>query len=277
MRTGEFTQEEITYLRSLRAVARVSNGRIRYTEEFKRECMRRYAAGESPARIFRDAGLDSALIGYKRIERCISRWRGIEAEADNTSPNKSGVNGGNGTADGHHDRSDDDYADEAFSPHLVVRSGRRDLRDLLIAQQVRRIAELEREVTELKAEAEFTIDHGDSAADEDGVAGALGNNGVVSEIGETTDHISRGGLRCPIAIGIRSTPLRNRLGGMRSVVGCRAFGGMRSEPAGSRPWMVLGSGRRSESSGVRERGTIYGGVAKRTSIACSGSAVCVRS
>ncbi|OZG58651.1 hypothetical protein BTIS_0372 [Bifidobacterium tissieri] len=196
MRTGEFTQEEITYLRSLRAVARVSNGRIRYTEEFKRECMRRYAAGESPARIFRDAGLDSALIGYKRIERCISRWRGIEAEADNTSPNKSGVNGvngGNGTADGHHDQSDDDYDNEAFSPRLVVRSGRRDLRDLLIAQQVRRIAELEREVTELKAEVEVTIDHGDSAEDADGVVGAFGENGVVSEIGETTNRISRGG------------------------------------------------------------------------------------
>lgn len=238
MRTGEFTQEEITYLRSLRAVARVSNGRIRYTEEFKRECMRRYAAGESPARIFRDAGLDSALIGYKRIERCISRWRGIEAEADNTSPNKSGVNGvngGNGTAYGHHDQSDDDYDNEAFSPRLVVRSGRRDLRDLLIAQQVRRIAELEREVTELKAEVEVAIDHGDSAEDADGVAGTFAENGVAGEIGDATNRISLGGgLRWAIAIDVRSMPLRNRFDGVPLPVVVHPSVCVRSRSAGPR-------------------------------------------
>lgn len=37
--------------------------------------MERYAVGESPAGIFREAGLDPALIGYKRIERAIARWR----------------------------------------------------------------------------------------------------------------------------------------------------------------------------------------------------------
>ncbi|MBT1177838.1 hypothetical protein JS532_09760 [Bifidobacterium callimiconis] len=168
MRTGEFTQEEITYLRSLRAVARVSNGRIRYTEEFKRECMRRYAAGESPARIFRDAGLDSALIGYKRIERCISRWRGMESAPKESA--SSTVASSAGTTDGH--ESADDYSDEAFSPNLVVRSGRRDLRDLLIAQQVRRIAELEHEVAELRTEVLGAIDHSDGSVDHaDAVSG----------------------------------------------------------------------------------------------------------
>lgn len=37
--------------------------------------MRRYNAGESPAAIFREAGLDPKIIGYKRVERCISRWK----------------------------------------------------------------------------------------------------------------------------------------------------------------------------------------------------------
>ncbi len=37
--------------------------------------MERYYAGESPAAIFREAGLDPSLIGYKRIERSIARWR----------------------------------------------------------------------------------------------------------------------------------------------------------------------------------------------------------
>lgn len=72
--TQEFTPSEIKYLESLPAVERVSHNRIRYTEAFKRDCMRRYAMGESPSRIFRNAGLDSKLIGYKRIERAISRW-----------------------------------------------------------------------------------------------------------------------------------------------------------------------------------------------------------
>ncbi|MEJ5922051.1 HTH domain-containing protein [Bifidobacterium thermophilum] len=77
---GTFTAEELRYLRSLPAVVAVSAGRIRYTEAFKRVCMRQYRQGKSPARIFREAGLDSALIGYKRIERCIARWRNIGME-----------------------------------------------------------------------------------------------------------------------------------------------------------------------------------------------------
>ena len=75
------SRSDLPYLRSLRAVERVSwhdgRARIRYTEEFRRMAARRYRAGESPAKIFREAGLDSALIGYKRIERCIARWRDL--------------------------------------------------------------------------------------------------------------------------------------------------------------------------------------------------------
>nr|WP_236034496.1 MULTISPECIES: hypothetical protein [Bifidobacterium] len=121
------------------AVDRVSNGRIRYTEAFKRECIRRYAAGDSPARIFHDNGLDSSLIGYKRIERCIARWRGQYLDGDERAGTEP-----------HADRNDDHTEERTFVPKLRVRNGRRDLRDLLIAQQVRRIAELEHEVAELQ-------------------------------------------------------------------------------------------------------------------------------
>ncbi|WP_225433027.1 hypothetical protein [Bifidobacterium saimiriisciurei] len=187
MSVSEFTNDEITYLRSLRAVARVANGRIRYTEAFKRDCMRRYAAGESPAKIFRDAGLDSSLIGYKRIERCIARWRGLltdkslmtqasgadaqaagrnvdgsAAGAGAEAPDTATAAGSYGFAAGdssahrgdagvRHEGTADDDAPYEFEPKLHVRSGRRDLRDLLIAQQVRRIDELEHEVVSLKA------------------------------------------------------------------------------------------------------------------------------
>lgn len=62
-------------LLSLDAVASVSETRITYSDAFREECMRRYAQGESPSAIFREAGLGPEVIGYKRIERCISRWR----------------------------------------------------------------------------------------------------------------------------------------------------------------------------------------------------------
>ena len=42
--------------------------------------MRRYAEGGSPAAIFREAGLDPKIIGYKRVERCIARWKAEKAE-----------------------------------------------------------------------------------------------------------------------------------------------------------------------------------------------------
>lgn len=78
MRKGKFTAKERAYLLTLPAVESVTQGRIFYTEEFKADCMRRYHEGDSPARIFAEAGLYSDLIGNKRIERCVSRWRESE-------------------------------------------------------------------------------------------------------------------------------------------------------------------------------------------------------
>ena len=54
---------------------RITSKRITYTDDFKRYCVTRYNKGASPVRLFREAGLDPALIGYKRIERCFARWR----------------------------------------------------------------------------------------------------------------------------------------------------------------------------------------------------------
>lgn len=69
MKQGKFTAKERAYLMSLPAVESVTSERIFYAERFKTECMRRYHEGESPTKIFNDAGLYSSLIGYKRIER----------------------------------------------------------------------------------------------------------------------------------------------------------------------------------------------------------------
>lgn len=72
---GKFTAKERAYLASLPAVKSVSPSHIRYTDRFKVEVMCRYNAGESPSAIFREAGLDPKLIGYKQVERCIARWK----------------------------------------------------------------------------------------------------------------------------------------------------------------------------------------------------------
>ena len=75
-----FTAKTRKYLGSLDAVESVTQYRICYSKEFRDDCMRRYAEGGSPAAIFREAGLDPKIIGYKRVERCIARWKAEDAE-----------------------------------------------------------------------------------------------------------------------------------------------------------------------------------------------------
>lgn len=86
-----FTAKTRKYLGSLDAVESVTQYRICYSKEFRDDCMRRYAEGGSPAAIFREAGLDPKIIGYKRVERCIARWK-----AENAEKAASGGAGGSG-------------------------------------------------------------------------------------------------------------------------------------------------------------------------------------
>ena len=75
----KLSESEQRYLKALPAVDSVTANRITYSSAFREECRRRYAAGDSPVEIFRDAGLDPKIIGYKRIERCVARWRDEDA------------------------------------------------------------------------------------------------------------------------------------------------------------------------------------------------------
>lgn len=77
-----FSDAEMALLSGLDAVAWVTRTRITYTDSFKREAIERYRRGESPVRIFREAGLDPRIIGNKRIERCIARWKREPPDAD---------------------------------------------------------------------------------------------------------------------------------------------------------------------------------------------------
>lgn len=81
--------EELQMLRDLPAVANVSKDRITYSNAFKQVCIIRYLAGESPTKIFREAGLPPELIGYKRIERSVARWKAAVLKSVNGSSNMS--------------------------------------------------------------------------------------------------------------------------------------------------------------------------------------------
>lgn len=90
MRGGEsFSMDELQMLRDLPAVANVSKDRITYSNAFKQVCVIRYLAGESPTKIFREAGLPPELIGYKRIERSVARWKAAVLKSVSGSSNMS--------------------------------------------------------------------------------------------------------------------------------------------------------------------------------------------
>lgn len=165
---GVFSIREVEYLESLPAVDRVRSGRIVYNDAFKRDCIRRYRNGESPAEIFHSAGLDSALIGYKRIERSIARWKatlGDDGEpptvpspfivSTDTRWNPSQrrrLNSVSPQPDRRY-RYVDDTADTAtIDPSDAQRQDVEeiDTRNLIIAQQARRIRQLEIELSELR-------------------------------------------------------------------------------------------------------------------------------
>ena len=153
---GKFTAKERAYLASLPAVESVSTSRIRYSDRFRVEVMCRYNAGESPSAIFREAGLDPKLIGYKRVERCIARWK--QQERDERQKGKGSVNhylqdieddlsiAELQGATREEETNDPTEADE--SQNMVAKLAQAQLTiskcDMLIAKQALRIDELER-------------------------------------------------------------------------------------------------------------------------------------
>lgn len=75
MARKRFNQTEIEYLESLPAVESVTENRITYSREFQISCMSRYLQGERPSAIFTSAGLSPLVVGKKRVERNIARWK----------------------------------------------------------------------------------------------------------------------------------------------------------------------------------------------------------
>ena len=119
-----FSPDQVRYLRTLPAVRNVSETRITYDETFRRRATARYLAGDSPTRIFRDAGLDPEIVGHKRIERALARWKQSVDPAD--------------------DLNDGGDVDAMFI-------GDFDPKGQLIAKQALRIEMLEHQIAVLKA------------------------------------------------------------------------------------------------------------------------------
>lgn len=70
-----FTPEEQKLLMRNPNVRSVSKSEICYTNEFKQQFMERYLQGVGPQQIFEEAGLQTSVLGYKRIERAAYHWR----------------------------------------------------------------------------------------------------------------------------------------------------------------------------------------------------------
>lgn len=157
---GKFTAKERAYLSSLPAVKSVSASHIRYSDRFRVEVMCRYNAGESPSAIFREAGLDPKLIGYKRVERCIARWKQQERDERRKGKGSEPLSAGcrtagcrrrfvdRRTARATHEEETNDPTEADESQNMAAKLAQAQLTinkcDLLIAKQALRIDELER-------------------------------------------------------------------------------------------------------------------------------------
>lgn len=72
---ASFTDEQMRLLKGNDAISEVSRTRIYYREWFQMQVVMKNRLGMGPTRIFTEAGLPPSLVGYKCIERCMSRWR----------------------------------------------------------------------------------------------------------------------------------------------------------------------------------------------------------
>ena len=75
-----FTEKEQAQLKCNPHVESVSDKAITYTDEFKRLFITENENGKLPRTIFEEAGLDTELIGLKRVQSAGKRWRAAYRE-----------------------------------------------------------------------------------------------------------------------------------------------------------------------------------------------------
>ena len=152
-RGGRFTQQEVAYLQSTAAVDRATTSRITYSAAFKRESLRRYLNGESPVKLFREAGLPPELVGYKRIGRAFSRWKENKDAILSAEPEDDQPNSAYSSVDANARLVTELPQFDGALPNVPGEYSLRrfDVRDTLIVQQIRYFAQLENQIISLKA------------------------------------------------------------------------------------------------------------------------------
>jgi transposase len=70
-----FTHEQIETLQANEYVLRCTPKQIVFTEEFKISAVTRYSEGFMPSQIFREAGLDTSIIGTNTPKWCMKGWK----------------------------------------------------------------------------------------------------------------------------------------------------------------------------------------------------------
>lgn len=87
---GTFTPEQIRILSANENVSRCGATTVRYTKAFRKEAMRLYnEEGLSAVEIFRNAGIDPAIIGKYSPNRLMHQWRyALRENPDNPKPVK---------------------------------------------------------------------------------------------------------------------------------------------------------------------------------------------
>ena len=86
-----FDENDRAHLTGLKAVDRCGETRIRRNHDFAEETIRRVRAGGSPTRPFERAGRGPKIIGRKRIERCIARWKAARPEGNDVHETTEGM------------------------------------------------------------------------------------------------------------------------------------------------------------------------------------------
>lgn len=73
-----FTEAQIIELSKNKNISKCSEKSITYGNNFKVSAVKKYyESGYSPKMIFKEAGLDLALIGRNAPEECLQRWRKV--------------------------------------------------------------------------------------------------------------------------------------------------------------------------------------------------------
>ena len=72
---ANLSKEQIRLLEENKYIEKVSTTTISYSEEFKKEFMKRYLEGIKPKKIIKELGLDSLVLGKDRIKNITKRCK----------------------------------------------------------------------------------------------------------------------------------------------------------------------------------------------------------